>query len=120
MSLSLTVSQAFVDLDINGDGVANNTLNDYLASFSDFTRSTWESLPGQEFNGSSFFDPYSGTEFGSASTSDDNVFIASASDGEELSYTFFSLSQPDHTLYGELDAIELGSGDVDKSSDDWD
>ena len=116
MSLSLTASEAFVNWDINNDGAVNNTLNDYLLTFSGFTAGTWDTLSGANFNGGGF-GRYHGTQFGLKSIESESSFVASATDGNELYYTLFS--SPRHTMYGDLDVLDLGSGAIDKSTDVW-
>ncbi|SGY93556.1 Hemophore HasA-Heme acquisition system protein A [Moritella viscosa] len=113
MSLNLTFTQAFVNTDFNNDGINNNTLNDYFGSLSGTMSFSKLALFGS-FNGGMF----SGSQFGleTNKSGSDNAFVASAEDGDSLTYSFFS--NPSHTLYGELDSLDLGVG-LNKSGSEW-
>lgn len=116
MSLNLTFSETFVQTDFNNDGIQNNTINDYLGSITGTMSYNTFDLFGS-FNGS-IFSPFTGSQFGleTNKSGSDNAFVASASEGNDLNYSFFS--NPSHTLSGELDSLEIGVG-LDKSGADW-
>ncbi|MCJ8348134.1 heme acquisition protein HasA [Moritella sp.] len=113
MSLNLTFTDTFVNTDFNNDGINNNTLNDYFGSLSGTMSFSPFALFGS-FNGGTF----SGSQFGleTNKSGSDNAFVASAADGDSITYSFFS--NPSHTLYGELDSLDLGVG-LDKSGPEW-
>jgi len=116
MSLNLSFSETFVQTDFNNDGIQNNTINDYFGSFSGTMSFSPFALFGA-FNGG-ILSPFTGSQFGleTNKSGSDNAFVASASEGNDLNYSFFS--DPSHTLSGELDSLEIGVG-LDKSGADW-
>jgi heme acquisition protein HasA len=127
MSIDVTYSESFFNLDLNGSAdPADNvyTLGNFFTWADDILTSTDYDKSVGDFAGEENPDPivdlgfwgafgtFSGTQYtfsGADSASDTELgFIIETSDGSYLDYTFFA--GPTHTLYGEITSITFGSG----------
>lgn len=110
MALKISFSEAFVKFDINGDGINNNTLGDYFGYFAQHMSHSKLALLSAFSGSNNPISGYKGQYFGVETNKDNSgtAFVASADQGQTLHYTMFG--KPSHTLYGELDNIEMGKG----------